>query len=531
MKKNLFSVVNAVDAGNYVLFGPKDVKFLQNIRILDVDVVHTGKRIKDLFVLASTVSYVDKMSTNDGASIWHARLGHLSMDKLKAMVLKNLVKGLPMLTTLGSDEVCEGCQYGKAHRLPFDKSFSRCKSPLELIHGDLMGPCTTPSYSGSLYMLVLVDDYTQFTWVYFMKEKSEVFFRFKEFKATVESMLNKKIKRFRTDNGGEFTSINFNKFCQEQGIRRELSCAYTPQQNGVAERKIRHLVETCRSWLYAKNLPKALWAEGMACAAYVINRVPLSPINMKSPYELMFEEKPSVKHFKVFGSICYVHVPDAKRTKLDAKAQKCIFIGYDERKKGWECMDPETHKFCVSRDVVFDEVSSYYKAEGAIFGCTSGGTSVHNEPHREISLPLSPNAPMPSDSSSSRMGEQSNRGSCVDGHELEGQQGDEEVENVPPLRRSKRKVVLPARYRDRNFVSMHSCFFDNLIDECGLSCFDEVKGVKERDDDMDDEMNAIIRNQTWDLVPKPKEVKPITSKWVYKVKQKEVDNVDRYKAS
>jgi hypothetical protein len=88
-------------------------------------------------------------------------------------------------------------------------------------------------------------------------------------------------------------------------------------------------------------------------------------------------------------------------------------------------------------------------------------------------------------------------------------------------------VVLPARYRDRNFVSMHSCFFDNLIDECGLSCFDEVKGVKERDD----EMNAIIRNQTWDLVPKPKEVKPITSKWVYKVKQKEVDNVDRYKAS
>jgi hypothetical protein len=124
MKNNLFSVVIVVDAGNYVLFGPKDVKFLQNIIILDADVVHTGKRIKDLLVLESTVSYVDKMSTNDGASIWHARLGHLSMDKLKTMVLKNLVKRLPMLTTFGSDEVCEGCQYGKAHRLPFDKSFS-----------------------------------------------------------------------------------------------------------------------------------------------------------------------------------------------------------------------------------------------------------------------------------------------------------------------------------------------------------------------------------------------------------------------
>jgi hypothetical protein len=200
-----------------------------------------------------------------------------------------------------------------------------------------MGPCTTPSYSGSLY--------TQFTWVYFMKEKSKVFFRFKEFKATMESVLNKKIKRFRTDNGGKFTSINFHNFCQEHGIRRELYCAYSLQQNGVAERKIRHLVETCRSWLYAKNLTKALWAEGMACVVYVIDRVPFSPINMKSPYELTFEEKPSVKHFKVFGFICYVHVPDAKRTKLDAKTQKCTFIGYDERKKGGSAWIPRPIKF------------------------------------------------------------------------------------------------------------------------------------------------------------------------------------------
>jgi hypothetical protein len=273
----------------------------------------------------------------------------------------------------------------------------------------------------------------------------------------------------------------------------------------------------------------------MACATYVINRMPFSPINIKSPYELMFEEKPSVKHFKVFGSICYVHVPDAKRIKLDAKAQKYIFIGYDERKKRWKCMDPETHKTCVSRDVVFDEVSSYYKAEGAIFGSTGGDTSVHNELHREISLPLLPNAPMPLDSSSSSssspIGEQSNRGSSVNGHELEGQQGDEEVENVPTLRRSKRKVVLPAQHKDGNFVSMHSCFLDNPIDECELSSFDEAKGVKERNDDMNDEINAIIRNQTWDLMPKPKEVKLITSKWVYKVKQKADDSVDRYKAS
>jgi hypothetical protein len=258
--------------------------------------------------------------------------------------------------------------------------------------------------------------------------------------------------------------------------------AHTPQQNGVAKRKIQHLVETCKSWLYAKTLPKALWAEGMAFAAYVINQVPLSPINMKSPYELTFEEKRSVKHFKVFGSICYVHVPNAKRNKLDAKAQKCIFIRYDERKKRWKYMDPETHKFIVSWDVVFDKVSSYYKAEGAIIGSTGGDTSVHNQPHTEISLPLSPNAPMPSDSSSSSSfsptEERSNWGSSFGCHELEGQQGDEEVESVPPLRRSKRKVVLPARYRDGNFVSMHSCFLANPIDDCEPSCHHLQMGLQ-----------------------------------------------------
>ncbi|KAI4357176.1 hypothetical protein L6164_001142 [Bauhinia variegata] len=105
------------------------------------------------------------------------------------------------------------------------------------------------------------------------------------------------------------------------------------------------------SWIHAKNYNST---------AYVINRVPLSPINLKSPYELMFNEKPSVKHFRIFGSICYVHVPDAQRNKFDAKTRKCIFIGYDNQKKGWKCMDPLTHRYVVLRDVVFDEILSHY---------------------------------------------------------------------------------------------------------------------------------------------------------------------------
>jgi len=124
MKKNLFSVANVVDAGNFVLFGPRDVKLLWNIKELKADVVHTGKRVKNLFVLSASDSYIEKMSNNDNSHLWHVRLGHLNMDKLKVTVKLKLVNGLPNLSSFGGGEVCEGCQFGKAHRLSFDKSTS-----------------------------------------------------------------------------------------------------------------------------------------------------------------------------------------------------------------------------------------------------------------------------------------------------------------------------------------------------------------------------------------------------------------------
>ncbi|CAE5962242.1 unnamed protein product [Arabidopsis arenosa] len=191
VKKNLLSVVNAVDSGNYVLFGPRDVKFLKNIQELKADVVHTGARVKDLYVLSASNSYVEKMSTNDNVFIWHARLGHINMTKLKVMVNKDLVNGLPKLKIQDEGTICEGCLYGKSHRLPFDYSTSRCSFPLERVHSDLMGPTRTPSYSGYHYMLLFVDDFSRYTWVYFVKEKSEVFSKFLEFKVTVEGELER----------------------------------------------------------------------------------------------------------------------------------------------------------------------------------------------------------------------------------------------------------------------------------------------------------------------------------------------------
>ncbi|KAM1031938.1 hypothetical protein ACFX2I_035575 [Malus domestica] len=522
MKKNLFSVPNAVDAGNFVLFGPKDVKFLRNIEILKADVVHTGRRVKDTFVLSASSSYIDKVSCNENASLWHARLGHVNMEKLKVMVQKNLVNGLLNISSFPSKVICEGCQFGKAHRLPFAKSDSRSKAPLECIHGDVMGPTRTPSFSGFRYMLILVDDFSRFTWVYFIKQKSEVLSKFQEFKETVEGVLGLKIKCLRIDNGGEFTSESFFKFCQQFGIRRQLSCAETPQQNGVAERKIRHLTETCRSWLHAKNLPKALWAESMMCAVHVINRLPLSPNNMKTPYELMFGDKPSVKHFKVFGSICYVHVPDSKRGKLDSKAKKCIFVGYDERKKGWRCMDPETHSCVVSRDVIFDEISSFYGQKNESAGDNTQEPIV-------IELPSSSNPPSVHDTS--HVGEQGERGSVSPQNvEMMEDVRSLEQEEVEQNQRPKRTITKPARFRDENFTSTYSCFFAGPIDEAEPSHYEEAKDVKEWKIAMDEEMHALMKNETWDLVPQPENVHLITCKWVYRLKRRADGSIDRFKA-
>ncbi|GKV02840.1 hypothetical protein SLEP1_g15229 [Rubroshorea leprosula] len=213
----------------------------------------------------------------------------------------------------------------------------------------------------------------------------------------------------------------------------------------------------------------------MKCADYVINRVPLSPINMKSPYELMFDEKPNVRHFRIFGSICYVHVPDSQRNKFDAKARKCIFVGYDEQKKGWKCMDPISHKFVVSRDVVFDEISSYY-----------GST-------KDLELEVT-SLPFTSNSNSSASQEKNGeRGSSSSSENGQQQKEDGPSDDEVPL------------------------------------CFEKAKGVKVWDA-MDEEMNALFKNETWDLVPKPKDVQLVSCKWVYRIKHKVDGSIDIYKA-
>jgi transposase InsO family protein len=308
---------------------------------------------------------VDKTRWSEIGDLWHACLGHVNYRKLNKMMQKQVLKGLPQMD-IRIDTVCAGCQFGKAHQLPYKESEHRSITPLELIHSDVFGPMKQISLGGMRYMVTFIDDFSRYVWVYFIKEKSETFLKFKEFKEKVEGELDMKIKCLGTDNGKEYLSNEFSNYLKENKIRRQLTCPHTPQQNGVAERKNRHLTEICRSILYAKIVPGRFWAECMRTAAYVINRLPQSKLGFKSPHEMLWKVKPTVSHLKVFGCVCYVFVPDHLRSKFEKKAIRCIFVGYDDARKGWRCCDPTMGKCHISRNVVFDESSAWWPPEKVV---------------------------------------------------------------------------------------------------------------------------------------------------------------------
>ena len=175
---------------------------------------------------------------------------------------KKLVKGLENCV-FEKINICEACIKGKHNRKCFPTSETRTTRVLEIIHSDVCGPMSNTSHGGAKYFVSFIDDFSRKIFVYLLKQKSDVFSKFKEFKALVENETMKKIYTIRTDNGGEFCSSIFNNFCKEHGIKKETSTPYTPQQNGVAERYNRTLMEMGRAMMIEKNLDYKFWGEAV----------------------------------------------------------------------------------------------------------------------------------------------------------------------------------------------------------------------------------------------------------------------------
>jgi FtsZ-interacting cell division protein YlmF len=203
--------------------------------------------------------------------------------------------------------------------------------------------------------MLIIDDYSRLTWVAFLKEKAEAFEKFKIFKALTETQIGKRLKEVRSDWGGEFTSRDFKEFCDEHGIKREYTIPRNPQQNGVVERQNRIVQKMARSMMNEKNIGQTYWVEEIHTAVHVLNKAHLRPQSDKTPYELLFGRPASIKHFRVFGSKCYIKNNDENLKKYDDRADEGIFLAYATNNKGYRCYNKRLHKMVDGIDVKIDE--------------------------------------------------------------------------------------------------------------------------------------------------------------------------------
>ena len=235
---------------------------------------------------------------------------------------------------------------------PFIRKGIRATQPLELIHSDVCGPMSVRARGGYEYYVTFIDDYSRYAYVYLMQRKSETFERFKEFRAEVENQLGKTIKSLRSDRGGEYLDQEFEDYMVEHGIVSQLTAPGTPQQNGVAERRNRTLMEMVRSMISFSSLPYSFWGYALQTATYILNVVPSKSVP-KTPLELWNGRKASLRHFRIWG--CPVHVLKNRSGKLEPRSQVCLFVGYPKETRGGFFYNPQENKVFVSTNATFLE--------------------------------------------------------------------------------------------------------------------------------------------------------------------------------
>lgn len=370
----------------------------------------------------------------------------------------------------------------------------------------------------------------------------------------MDTQFHAKIKCFRSDNVKEFCEGALQVFFQKQGISHQRSCAYTPQQNGVVERKHRHLLETARALSIQSKVPLKFWGDCILCAVYIINRMPLKVLGDHSPYFKLYQQQPVLDHLKTFGCLCYIATPKPHRTKFDVRAKPGVFLGYDIHHKGYKVLDIAAQTISISRDVVFHEKHFPYlfQSNTDIDSFPSSiylpsVTPVHQTCFTDdIPQPsVNPN-PIPSSSDASNVVDLS--------------------QNIPPdpvpTRKSTRNHQVPTYLQDyycnmstdhpdtseqTSDTSEHTAHWCNLVkfdtlpvsskslisQYCDIqepSSYEEASHNKLWVEDMNKEIQALHRNDTWELVDLPKGKKAIGSKWVYKVKLKSDGSLERCKA-
>jgi hypothetical protein len=469
---------------------------------------------------------------------------------METMHCENIVADLSFskLKSHHQQHPCKGCQYGKQSKssYPTNPEKQRLSVPGSFIHGDLSGKFSTPSLPGSQYYILYKDDATAFWFVSFSKTKDAALPFFKQVVKWIKCDTGNNVIKFRSDRGTEFCNKDFENFLQDAAITHDTSTVYTPQQNGYIERDNRTIMEMTRSLIHAKDLPKRLWAEAVHTAVYLLNRTINTQLGNNTPYERFFKQKPLVSHYRVFGALAYVFVNKQQRTKLDPKSFKGYFVGYSNTSKAYRFWNPSTDKIVESADYCLDEYNGKYLAgyppDPGISSTNSIEVFFDNDDFddsftaKELAR-ANPSRPDVISSPLESVGETSTSSSTSSGSISTSIESNDLIQPrqkeprfktyIELLRNTIKMLDYPSQILSNAYLATigKNIYKPQTLQEARLSLDSHHWHAA-----MKRELTALQENNTWRLVSLLSDRKAVRNKWVFKIKYKANDEIEKYKA-
>ena len=493
LAENLISVKRMTEKGLTVIFDEENCYVKDKEEISEVGKMSGG--LYKLKILQEEKCAMVEMEEDFCVHEWHRRLAHRNLEDIK--MLKKV--GLK-IATCNHNDICEECIQGKMARKPFPKRATPTDNLLDVVVSDVCGPMQVESIGRKRYYVSFIDLHSRYCEVYFIRKKDEVPKIAKDFLVKMRNQVGRWPKTFRSDRGLEYMNENLQGFLRSKGIKAECTVGYAPEQNGVAERKNRTLMEAARSMLNQAKMPKCFWAEAVNTANFTINRIAgMNKGELKSPFERIFDKKPNLLDMQEFGCKVYVMVPYEKRRKLDNKAERMKFVGYDDSSKGYRLVDKH-NKILVSREVKFLNTCR---------NSTRAAEMENAEMEKSIERE-SMHVP-----STKRLVE-------LEEEEVEDDEESEvEEENHETLRRSTRSNFgNPPAYLE-NYVTYKA---DESRDPRNFKEAMESANKIEWKKAMELELETIEENNTWELTELPKGKQLVGSKWVFKTKHGSGEN-------
>jgi len=559
LKKTLLSEGEITNRGNTIVTSNGKKTIYQEDRIIG-----TATLIDGLFYLdmKPTIYHTESLNSVPQAkpdiNLWHRRLGHLGERQLKTL-LKNS-RGMNFKPDENL-EYCDSCLRGKMTRTKVNKSSDtkiRSKHVLSRIHTDLMGPIETRTPGGAKWIMTFIDDFSRFSWIYFLKSKSDTLATITTFVNTVERQYRKQIRSIRSDNGREYIKTKIKQFLAKKGIKQELTIAYTPTMNGVAERNNRTLAERARSMLAESGLHNKYWGEAFATANFLRNRSPSKVLSGRTPFEIINKRKPNLTALRTFGSKCYFKKNKSKK-KLQDRGEKAIFVGYSQKNHGYRLLT-EKDKIEIQRDVNFDETHrdlvdippdhqkkkpnpkkkldlSFKSPESRTQTVTvSDSESELSDKHDYTSSGEDILDSPESSSEQSKSESESESESEPTKDEVSREIFGEPLEQEPRPQRNRRPTqrYSPSRSNHEWVRSGKPSGHLNLAKTKTIpeppSTFEEAISDKLWEESILDELQSLMDKGTFEFVKTPSDRKPLPNKWIFKYKTDRHGNITRRKS-